>query len=53
MAPAKLFAATGDFNNDIQLPAMFDQEVNKGICSLMNKSLMVFPSCKRVHKKSG
>ena len=29
MASAKLFAATGDFKNDIQLPALFDEEVNK------------------------
>jgi len=28
MATAKLFAATGDFKNDIQLPALFDEEVN-------------------------
>ena len=35
MATAKLFAATGDSKNDIQLPAMFDQEVNK-VCMYLH-----------------
>ena len=40
MATAKLFAATGDFKNDIQLPAMFDQEVNKVCMYLHIKALL-------------
>ena len=40
MATAKLFAATGDFKNDIQLPAMFDQEVNKVCMYLHIKAIL-------------
>ena len=40
MASAKLFAATGDFKNDIQLPAMFDQEVNKVCMYLHIKAIL-------------
>ena len=40
MATAKLFAATGDFKNDIQLPAMFDQAVNKVCMSLHIKAIL-------------
>ena len=40
MASAKLFAATGDFKNDIQLPALFDQEVNKVCMYLHIKAIL-------------
>ena len=40
MASAKLFAATGDFKNDIQLPAMFDEEVNKVCMYLHIKAIL-------------
>ena len=40
MATAQLFAATGDFKNDIQLPAMFDQEVNKVCMYLHIKAIL-------------
>ena len=40
MATAKLFAATGDFKNDIQLPAMFDQEGNKVCMYLHIKAIL-------------
>lgn len=40
MATAKLFAATGDFKNDIQLPVMFDQEVNKVCMYLHIKAIL-------------
>ena len=40
MATAKLFAATGDFKNDIQLPAMFDEEVNKVCMYLHIKAIL-------------
>ncbi len=40
MANAKLFAATGDFKNDIQLPALFDVEVNKVCMYLHIKSIL-------------
>ena len=40
MATAKLFAATGDFKNDIQLPALFDEEVNKVCMYLHIKAIL-------------
>ena len=40
MASAKLFAATGDFKNDIQLPALFDEEVNKVCMYLHIKAIL-------------
>ena len=40
MASAKLFAATGDFKNDIPLPALFDQEVNKVCMYLHIKAIL-------------
>ncbi len=40
MATAKLFAATGDIKNDIQLPAMFDAEVNKVCMYLHIKAIL-------------
>ncbi len=40
MATAKLFAATGDFKNDIQLPALFDTEVNKVCMYLHIKAIL-------------
>ena len=40
MATAKLFAATGDFKNDIQRPALFDEEVNKVCMYLHIKAIL-------------
>ena len=40
MATAKLFAATGDFKDDIQLPALFDEEVNKVCMYLHIKAIL-------------
>ncbi|MCF0223090.1 MAG: 50S ribosomal protein L4 [Fibrobacter sp.] len=40
MATAKLFAATGDFKNEIQLPEMFDTAVNKVCMYLHIKAIL-------------
>ena len=40
MASAKLFAATGDFKNDIELPKLFDEEVNKVCMYLHIKAIL-------------
>ena len=40
MASAKLFAATGDFQNDIELPKLFDEEVNKVCMYLHIKAIL-------------
>ena len=40
MASAKLFAATGDFKNDIELPKMFDEEVNTVCMYLHIKAIL-------------
>jgi large subunit ribosomal protein L4 len=40
MATAKLFAATGDFKNDSQLPALYDEEVNKVCMYLHIKAIL-------------
>ena len=37
---AKLFAATGDYKNEIQLPAMFEEEVNKVCMYLHIKAIL-------------